>query len=159
MRPMSALDAAKVGVRRRDGQMQVQALTEISAGEAVLHFVGVELKTPTRHSIQIGIDRHIDAIGTDPAVPANVFRFLNHSCEANARVEKFDLIAVRAISAGEQITFDYDANEWDMRSPFRCACGAVTCRGLVRGFRHLGPAERQRIEPLFSTYLRTMRTR
>jgi len=150
--------AVKAGARRHDGQTQVQALADIAAGEVILHLEGKVLKTPTRHSIRIGIDRHVDTAGTDPAVAANVFRFLNHSCEANARVEGLELIAVRAISAGEQIMFDYDANEWDMTSPFQCGCGAATCRGLIRGYRHLGQVEHQRIEHLVNPYLRGKQT-
>jgi hypothetical protein len=159
MRLTEANTAVKAGARSRDGQTQVEALADIAAGEIIMHFDGNVLETPTRHSIQIGTDRHIDTTGTDPTILANVFRFLNHSCDANARVEGLDLIAVRAISVGEQVTFDYDANEWDMTSPFRCACGAATCRGLIRGYRHLSPAERRRIAPLVRWYLRSMQTR
>ena len=37
---------------------------------------------------------------------------------------------------------------------FPCACGAVSCRGLVRSFRHLEPTVRERLRPWALPYLR-----
>jgi hypothetical protein len=46
------------------------------------------------------------------------------------------LVALRELAAGEELTFDYNATEWDLAEPFRCSCGA--CGGsIVRGFAHL----------------------
>jgi D-alanine-D-alanine ligase len=149
-------DMLKIAVHGDDGAMQVQATAAIAAGERIVRLAGQELATPTRTSVQIGIGRHIDSWGTDPSVPGNVFRYLNHSCAANARMRGLDLIAVRPIAAGEQVTFDYDSNEWDMISPFPCACGAAHCRGLIRGYRHLDATARKRLEPVISAHLREM---
>jgi hypothetical protein len=146
----------KIAVHGHDGAMQVQAVAAIAAGERILHLAGQVLAAPTRTSVQIGIGRHIDTLGTDPSVPDNIFRYLNHSCAANARMEGLDLIAARPIAAGEHVAFDYDSNEWDMISPFPCACGAAHCRGLIRGYRHLDAVERKRLEPMLSKHLREM---
>lgn len=58
-------------------------------------------------------------------------RFVNHSCEANALSTGWDFdVAVRDIAAGEEITNDYASLNLD--APFRCWCGAQSCRGWVQ---------------------------
>jgi SET domain-containing protein len=57
-----------------------------------------------------GDDRYIDAAMTDK------IRFINHSCSANASVSARDdaslyLVALCDLSAGEEITIDYDYEE------------------------------------------------
>ena len=60
-------------------------------------------------------------------------RLFNHSCEPNAGVAKGNqLVALRDIKKGEEVTFDYSTTvcthcEWAMH----CACGSSLCRGVV----------------------------
>lgn len=42
----------------------------------------------------------------------NKMRFVNHSQQANAEFDGFDLYATRAIAAGEEITIHY-GDDWD----------------------------------------------
>ncbi|MCB0358373.1 MAG: SET domain-containing protein [Bdellovibrionales bacterium] len=65
--------------------------------------------------------------------------FVNHSCEPNCAVS-FDggrpaLVALRNISEGDQITFDYSTCMIRDRTAFECSCGSPDCRGTV------GPAQ------------------
>ncbi|HXT16565.1 MAG TPA: SET domain-containing protein-lysine N-methyltransferase [Gemmatimonadaceae bacterium] len=69
-------------------------------------------------------------------------RYVNHSCVPNAAVHKarnrLYLVAVAAISAGREITFDYsttiaDDDIWTMR----CRCGSPQCRRIIRNFGSL----------------------
>jgi hypothetical protein len=64
------------------------------------------------------------------------FRFFNHSCEPNAGIiNENDLVAIRDIKRGEEITFDYSTtvgpniplSEWTMR----CLCGSLNCREII----------------------------
>ena len=153
---LAGADALKIAVARHAGELGVVATAAIAAGERIVHLDGEVLSRPTRTSVQIGFGRHIDTWGTDPSVPGNVFRYLNHSCVANARMKGRELIAIRPIVTGEPVTFDYDSNEWDMISPFPCACGAAGCRKMIRGYRHLDAATRRRLEPVISPHLREM---
>src|SRR5262245_65493042 len=60
-------------------------------------------------------------------------RFVNHSCDANARAGDGHDVALRAIEEGEEITIDYvleQALELRLRT-FQCRCGAANCRGLL----------------------------
>lgn len=65
-------------------------------------------------------------------------RWINHSCDPNSDVHlKWDRetkamvawwVAERDIPVGEEITYDYAFNAEVAEA---CACGAVTCRGLI----------------------------
>jgi len=105
------------------------------------------------HSIQTGWDEHV--IMDLPA------RFLNHACGSGANVgvrlpatssrnssirrdegqtvgdsgmPVYDFVAKRDIAAGEQLFFDYETTEYQLQSPFDCACGSPDCRGRLKGF-------------------------
>ena len=87
------------------------------------------------HSIQVDWSRHvkIDLPG----------RFLNHSCEANVAAKSnskadvaYDFVATKPIASGEELFFDYDTTEYEISSPFHCACGSSQCRRVIRGFKY-----------------------
>jgi hypothetical protein len=53
-------------------------------------------------------------------------RFVNHSCNPNARGTRERDIAIRVIEAGEEITMDYADEAPELK--FECKCGALNCR-------------------------------
>ena len=57
----------------------------------------------------------------------------NHSCEPNTRFSGLDLVASRAIAAGEELTLDYGAVLNEASEPFDCHCGSASCRGRIGG--------------------------
>lgn len=57
----------------------------------------------------------------------------NHSCEANTHFDGLDLVASRAIAAGEELTLDYAEFTNEGSEPFACHCGTKSCRGMVAG--------------------------
>jgi D-alanine-D-alanine ligase len=57
----------------------------------------------------------------------------NHSCEPNTMYLGLDVVAARAVRAGEELTLDYAQFLDTAAEPFECACGAARCRGLVTG--------------------------
>ncbi|MBP6860194.1 MAG: SET domain-containing protein-lysine N-methyltransferase [Candidatus Pacebacteria bacterium] len=70
----------------------------------------------------------------------------NHSCNPNAGVRGIDeLVALRAIKKGEEITYDYSTMVGDTaphETPWtmRCRCGGKTCRTKVGNWRTIPPA-------------------
>jgi hypothetical protein len=70
---------------------------------------------------------------------------VNHSCDPNtAIVGKADMIALRDIDRGEELTFDYSLTEWTWERfgeyyewEMKCDCGAPSCRGIVTQFPFL----------------------
>jgi len=152
------LSAPRVTVVGVLGQRGVVAIEAIPTGEVVLVVDGITTTRPSRYSIQVGENEHVDLpADVDPARSAvdHPWQFLNHSCAPNARLVARTVIAARPIEAGEEITFDYNTTEYDMASPFDCRCGAKGCRGRrIAGFRHLAPAARRPLLPFLTDALR-----
>ena len=78
--------------------------------------------------LQIGDDLYVDL--DEPSMA------FNHSCDPNAGIRyQNELVAIRDISPGEEITYDYSATVsktvsekgWSML----CQCGAVNCRSRI----------------------------
>ena len=57
-------------------------------------------------------------------------RFVNHSCNPNARGTGHGDVAMRVIEAGEEITVDYIAEQVPGLR-LECNCKAANCRGLL----------------------------
>lgn len=120
------------------------AIRDLAPGASILSVEGRLQSHPTRYSIQLDDGTHIEAeIGLSESAMRvrHPWRYLNHSCDPNARIAGRTVVALRAIRSGEQITFDYTTTEASMAEPFECQCGAGNCLGLVRGFSHLTPAQ------------------
>jgi hypothetical protein len=57
----------------------------------------------------------------------------NHSCAPNTAFAGLDVVALRDIAEGEELTLDYAEVLDEGSEPFVCACGTSQCRGVVRG--------------------------
>jgi D-ala D-ala ligase C-terminus/SET domain len=57
----------------------------------------------------------------------------NHSCAANTAYCGLNLIALRDIRSGEELTIDYGGFANPDAAPFTCSCGSSNCRGTIRG--------------------------
>jgi D-alanine-D-alanine ligase len=57
----------------------------------------------------------------------------NHSCDPNTGYDGLDVVALRDIQAGEELTLDYATFCNETAAAFECRCGAPNCRGLVQG--------------------------
>jgi len=121
------------------------AKRNIMKGEVVFQASGTPSSEPAMHSVQIDVDRHLNISGD--------LRFTSHSSCPNLRVRiidddltshPIDFVAIRDISAGEALSFDYTANEWDMDAGFFDVESGME----VRGFKHL--SEGMKIERLLS---------
>ena len=134
-------------VVRIDGHYRVLATQDILADEVIFSIEGVATGQPTRHSVQVGVGQHIDRAPKEEfetILDTQPWFFLNHSCAPNGKIDGRRLVALRPIAAWEQLTFDYNTNEWELATPFSCRCGSEDCCGTVRGYRHLSAAARRR---------------
>lgn len=85
----------------------------IPPNKVVYQLSGPVRSSPTRTSIQIGSEHHIeDEFG----------QFVNHNCHPSVRVVGNQLVSVREIQQNDSITFDYNATEHAMACPFQCSC-------------------------------------
>jgi SET domain-containing protein len=76
----------------------------------------------------------------DATIEGNQARYINHSCEPNCEAVTDDghiyIEALRDISIGEELTYDYHLEykgryQADWRDRYACHCGAPTCRGTL----------------------------
>ena len=94
----------------------------------------------------------------DPSVPEDTDYF-NHSCSPNAGLKgQIFLVAMRDISAEEEITFDYcmSLSEFegsDFTIEFTCGCGSPECRGKVTQKDWRRPDLQQKYKGFFSLYI------
>ena len=131
-----------VEVIRRSGMASMHAAREFQSGDVVFPLEGELVRQPTRLTIQIGIDAHLDPVSerTSP------WGSLNHGCDPNVAIDvpRRAIVALRPIAAGAELRFDYNSTEWELAESFVCNCGAPWCVGIAQGFAHLSPA-RQRV--------------
>ena len=67
-------------------------------------------------------------IAAGTPVPAGA---ANHSCDPNLWWSGDDLVALRDIAAGEELTYDYATGGLAAGTLLRCNCGSTRCRGLI----------------------------
>jgi len=121
---------------------------EIRAGEEILTFAGRRMTRreipPLRgqeedYYLQVDDDVFIGPSG-------EMDDYVNHSCDPNGGVvfadDSVKLIAIRDITPGEEICFDYSTTTHNPVVVMVCSCGSTMCRGTVDSFVLL-PAEVQ----------------
>ncbi len=152
--PEAADENPRLEVRPTENRGRgVFALVPISAGAHVLKFQGAILKsaelTDDLLAMQIGPDKWLCSDGSflDDCV--------NHSCEPNAGFTEGtpELYALRDISIGDEITWDYSTSIGEPGWTLDCRCGSKVCRGVVRAWPELEPEVRERLRPIALKYL------
>lgn len=151
----SATPSPRLSSAIHAGHHHVYALHPAAARDVLLELVGEFSALPNRYSVQLDTDLHLAPPadlqpGQEP--DAYLWRFLNHACRPNAAIAGRQLVALRAIAAGEEVTFDYNTTELELAEPFNCHCGACGGR-LIRGFKHLSPAEQAQLAPHLAPHL------
>jgi D-alanine-D-alanine ligase-like ATP-grasp enzyme len=121
----------------------IYAVRDIQAGEVVFrgeeraqrlvtrshverHWPPSQVEVFRRYALPTGGDVHIlwDA---DP----NEWSPQNHSCDPNTAYRGLNLLAVRDIRSGEELTLDYAACCDETMASFQCQCGSPNCRGEI----------------------------
>lgn len=79
-------------------------------------------------------------VGPDAYIPpsGNIDDYTNHSCDPNSGIRLtsagFLVLALRDISVGEEVSYDYSTYLNNLYESMICRCGAVKCRGIVGSF-------------------------
>jgi hypothetical protein len=117
----------------------VRTLVARRAGEVVHRFSGTIGPEVRQHSLQVDADRHIS--------DTEYIGFLSHSCDPDCRLdmERFELVALRDVPAGDLLTIDYAATEDVLFRQFACHCGAAACRRWITGRTEAVNAEGQAV--------------
>lgn len=67
----------------------------------------------------------------------------NHSCDPNTTYEGLNVVALRNITKGEELTLNYATFLDENMEPFNCRCGSANCCGLVTGIVNNSVTERE----------------
>jgi len=134
---------------RSDGQRCLCANAAVHKHEVLITYDGPIINHPTRYSIQIDDEKHIEGTAESNAC-------LNHSCAPNAYVDwnGVYLRALREIACGEELTCNYLTTDWELHEKFVCHCGASGCYGELRGLKYLAREEQVRLLPFLPDFLK-----
>ncbi|XP_052124705.1 histone-lysine N-methyltransferase SETD2 isoform X2 [Frankliniella occidentalis] len=123
---------------------------DLSGGTFIMEYVGEVLdpkefrKRAKEYSKDQNKHYYFMALKSDAIIDAtmkgNHSRFINHSCEPNAETQKWTVngelrigfFTTKPISAGEEITFDYQFQRYG-KDAQRCYCESSVCRGWIGG--------------------------
>jgi len=101
-----------------------------------------------RLSIQVEETLFLVALNEGPS------DYVNHSCDPNGGLSgQIELVALRDIAVGEEITFDYAMSDGSDYDEFKCECGAADCREYVTGRDWRNPMLWKKYAGHFSPYL------
>ncbi len=78
----------------------------------------------------VPLSRHIYILWDDDP---SVWAPQNHSCNPNTGYDGLNVIALKDIPAGTELTLDYATFLDETMESFACQCGAVNCRGWIKG--------------------------
>jgi hypothetical protein len=124
---------AEVVKNESTGQKSLLATVSFQPGDVITTFnAGVIQTYPTYLTVQTGIGRHITLM-------PEFLQYINHSCDPNVFFDtsSMQLICLKPLQPGDEMTFFYPSTEWEMAQPFVCNCGCNCCLQLINGASHL----------------------
>lgn len=149
------MDSKKIEVKKTKGRgLGVFAVKPIKKGEKIAEFDGniYDHDYPNwtqelaDHSIQFEEYKWRDSKG--------VARILNHSCEPNCGIKGlFRLVAMRDITIGEELTWDYEMTENHPVWRMKCKCGNKNCRKLIGKYDNMPIEVRKKYTGYISKWL------
>jgi SET domain-containing protein len=136
----------------------VFARVPVRAGTTMVAFGGrvrdgayVATLPPRRRSHCLQVDDDLYLVGADEPEPGD---FVNHSCDPSCGVVgSMVLVALRDLSPGDEVTFDYAMTDSTPYDEFTCGCGTERCRGRVGAHDWERPELQVRYDGWFSGYL------
>lgn len=120
---------ANVVLNKQTNQQSLFASKAFASGEIICAFGAAGTQHfATYLTIQTGAHTHITL---QPAF----LQYTNHSCEPNVffNTTTMELVCLRDIQNGDELSFFYPSTEWEMAQPFVCNCGSTGCLQLING--------------------------
>ncbi len=118
-----------------NGQNALFSLLAFLPGDEIASFsAGTIAPEPTYLTVQVGEAKHI-------TLQPEFLQYINHSCDPNVFFDTttMNLVALKPIQPGEELTFFYPSTEWEMTQSFLCYCGCTNCIGEIKGAAFLTP--------------------
>lgn len=146
----------KNGGLGREASLGIEARRDLSRGDVV--FVGEERaqRIVTRRWVEEHWDDRDRQIFAQYAYPLSDEVYIlwadsphewapqNHSCDANCAYDGLNVVTLRDVCAGEELTLDYAHFCNELSAGFDCHCGAPNCRGFITGTVGGGVEARER---------------
>ncbi|MCO6500381.1 MAG: SET domain-containing protein-lysine N-methyltransferase [Vicingus serpentipes] len=143
-----------LSIAKNKNENQLITNRELIKEEIILNFKGDITSQPSKYSIQIGKNEHLDVPERKMGTPDYYWAFLNHSCAPNTYIKNKRLIALTDIPAGTELTFNYNTTEYDMATPFTCNCQDQNCLKEIKGYKYLTNSEKEAIKNYTASYLK-----
>ena len=160
---MKSFISQKIKKKRSHAGFGLFAITDIQKGERIVDFstgTGSWIDTKQADALYDAGNDYI--IQTDDNLffaAANDAEledadFINHSCDPNCGIRgSLEIVAMRDIAAGEEITFDYAMSE-SSDLHMECSCSSAHCRRVITGDDWKIPALQEKYAQYFSDYLK-----
>ena len=136
----------------------IYATTDLEPGEVIFRGEGRPQRMATRSHVASHWTAEEQEVFRRYAYPVSDEVFLlwddnpaqwapqNHSCAPNTAFSGLDLIALRPIKSGEELTVDYATFCNENMEPFDCRCHAANCRARIEGTTNNSITLRERMK-------------
>ncbi|CAG2162015.1 unnamed protein product, partial [Oppiella nova] len=128
----------------------IRTTEQIKNGEFILEYIGEvvsEARFKDRMAKLYQNDLHHYCLNIDSGIVIDGYRmadegrFVNHSCEPNCEMQKWSvnglyrigLFAKRNILPNEELSYDYNFQNFNVATQQVCRCGSAKCRGYIGG--------------------------
>jgi hypothetical protein len=134
----------------------LRCLVPVKKHEIIVLMIGeiVDYNDPRvdEYPLQISEDKYLVGNRGDST------EFINHSCDPSCQMlfegDRVYLAAIKDISPGDELTFDYNTTEFEMgKHAFKCLCGSPNCVGEIKGYKFLTDEEKEKRKPYLAPYL------
>jgi hypothetical protein len=130
---VSRHDFGDVLLNTSTNQKSLHATVALHAGQVFSKFnAGITQSFATYLTVQTGVNTHI-------TLQPEFLQYINHSCAPNVffDTDVMELVALKELQPGDELTFFYPSTEWEMSQPFVCNCKTPECLQLINGALHL----------------------
>uniref|UniRef100_K1RCH0 Putative histone-lysine N-methyltransferase ASH1L n=1 Tax=Magallana gigas TaxID=29159 RepID=K1RCH0_MAGGI len=134
----------------KDRGYGIRTSDSISNGQFILEYLGEvvsEAEFRRRMTEEYSQERHHYCLNLDSGAVidgyrmGNIGRYVNHSCEPNCEMQKWNvngvyrmgLFALKDISPNMELTYDYNFHSFNVDAQQLCRCGSENCRGVIGG--------------------------
>lgn len=128
-RIISNHEIAEIRQKISNHQNALFALRSFRTREVISDFsAGTIAAEPTYLTVQVGVRKHI-------TLQPEFLQYINHSCNPNVffNTTTMELVALKDLLPGEELTFFYPSTEWRMTQSFNCYCGSENCIQQIKG--------------------------
>lgn len=130
---IATVDIAEIRIDPAKNHRSLYSRKEFRVNEVISEFSAKGVyPNPSYLTVQISDGEHIELF-------PECLECINHSCDPNCFFDtaKMQLVSIKHIKEGDELTFFYPSTEWDMDQAFQCLCRSKNCIGLIQGAKYL----------------------